>query len=151
MQNSPGFTVYYLSSASGFTSPLWEGYPAVALDAPPTDAQIWLLGHGYPLDTDLGSDPNADGVCLLMAYALNLDPNLNLRGSLPEVTIDEVAMSMSFHAATPGITYSVETSLDLENWTTEGVTLSGIGPDKVRVATVGRESPRRYLRLMVTQ
>ena len=37
-------------------------------------AAPWLVSHGLPYDTDLNQDLNGDGVTLLMAYALGLDP-----------------------------------------------------------------------------
>ena len=46
-------------------------------------ATIWLLASGLAYSTDLRTDPNGDGVSLLMAYALNLDPRQNLCASLP--------------------------------------------------------------------
>ena len=33
---APGFTVYYTSGSTGFTSPTWNGYPAVMVSAVPT-------------------------------------------------------------------------------------------------------------------
>ncbi len=84
-----------------------------------------------------------------MAYALNLNPNLNLAGSLPAPVLDGATLSMSFHAASPGIIYSVETSIDLNTWVTEGVTMSG--DDNPRTASVAMDWPQRFLRLVVQQ
>ena len=141
-----GFTIHYLSGSTGFTTPTWEGYLAL----PPLDAsETWLLGHGYPHTANLHQDTTGDGVSLLMAYALNLNPNLNLAGSLPAPVLGGNTLSMSFHAASPGITYSVETSIDLNTWVTEGVTMSG--PDNQRTASVAMDFPQRFLRLVVQQ
>ena len=145
------FTIYYLSGSAGFATPKWHFWAAFPLDEAPSPSQTWLLGHGYPLDTDLGSDPNGNGVRLLMAYALNLDPNQNLSGSLPVPITSADSLSISFYAAAEGITYSVQTSTDLGRWVTEGVTLSALDPDDRRTATVSRDSPRRFLRLVVAQ
>ena len=42
-----GFTVYYYSQSTGFTSPIWRGYPAVSLAAPVIYAVSFNLGtHG---------------------------------------------------------------------------------------------------------
>ena len=76
-------------------------------------AASWLLAHGLWYDTDLQQDTDGDGVNLLMAYALDLDPRLNLRGSLPAPVLGPVTLSLSFHGTSPGITYQVETSTDL--------------------------------------
>jgi hypothetical protein len=104
-----------------------------------------------PHDTDLHQDHNGDGVSLLMAFALDLNPNINLSGSMPVPVLDGNTLNMSFHAASPGITYRVETSIDLKNWGTDGVTMSGLGPDNQRTASVVMDLPQRYLRLVVQQ
>jgi hypothetical protein len=97
----------------------------------------------------LNGDLNGDGVSLLMAFALNLDPRLHLQSSLPAPVLDGDTLNMSFHAASPGITYSVETSIDLKNWGTTGVTMSG--PDNQRTASVLMDLHHRFLRLVVQQ
>ena len=112
-------------------------------------AASWLLAHGLSYDTDLHQDPDGDGVTLLMAYALDLDPRHNLQGSLPVPVLDGSTLSLSFHATSPGITYRVETSTDLTHWTTTGVTQSAPGADDRSTATVLRDSPDRFLRLVV--
>ena len=61
-------------------------------------AASWLLAHGLWYDTDLHQDPDGDGVSLLMAYALDLDPRLNLQGSLPVSVRNGNTLSLSFHA-----------------------------------------------------
>ena len=144
-----GFTSYYLSGSTGLTTPTWEGYAALPIDEALYPAASWLLGHGYPHTTNLDQDTTGDGVSLLMAYALNLNPNLNLAGSLPAPVLDGATLSMSFHAASPGIIYSVETSIDLNTWVTEGVTMSG--DDNPRTASVAMDWPQRFLRLVVQQ
>jgi hypothetical protein len=68
---------------------------------------------------------------------------------MPVPVLDGNTLIMSFHAASPGITYIVETSIDLKSWGTTGVTMSG--PDNQRTATVAMDSPQRYLRLVVQQ
>ncbi|MFN0129694.1 MAG: hypothetical protein ACKV19_23765 [Verrucomicrobiales bacterium] len=84
-----------------------------------------------------------------MAYALDLDPRLNLHGSLPEPAVDGSTLSLSFHAMSPGIAYRVETSTDLLTWTTRGVSQSAPGADGRSTATVLRDAPTRFLRLVV--
>ena len=39
----------------------------------------------------------------------------------------------------------------LQDWVTDGVTLSDLAPDSTRTATVDRISPRRFLKLVVAQ
>lgn len=144
-----GFTVYYLSSKSGFTSPTWYSYPATMINEATYPAASWLLAHDLWYNTSLHQDPDGDGVDLLLAYALNLDPRLNLQSSLPVAVHGANTLSLSFHETSPGITYHVETSTDLQNWSTAGVTQSLPGPDQKSTATVARDGPRRFLRLLV--
>lgn len=124
-------------------SPTWYGYPSVMIAERACPAASWLVGHGFEPDTDLHQNLNGDGVSLLMGYALNLDPTLNLLGSLPLPAVGADTLSHPFHAST------VETSTDLQYWTTEGVTLSDLNPDDIRIASVNRDSPQRFLRLVV--
>jgi len=148
---SPDFTIYYLSTSTGFTSPTWNGYPTVMLDESSYPAAPWLVSHGLPQDTDLNHDLNNDGVSILMAYALDLDPNENLsQHMLAPVLVDD-SLTLTFHAAAPGVSYTVETSTDLKNWTTDGVAISDLDSNKQRTASVPRDAPRRYLRLVISE
>lgn len=144
-----GFKVYYFDGKTGFTSPTWLGYQTVnmGLEIP---SKTWLLANGFAENTDLNTDQNGDGVSLLMAYALGLDPNENLAGSLPQPTFAGDQMSISFHGSAEGIAYAVETSTDMQTWTAEGVTLSAPDGNGIRTATVGTDAPRRFLRLTVS-
>jgi len=159
--SASSFTVYYHggSGGTGFTSPTWttssaEIYPAIDLDAS-SPIVIWLGENGFPIDTDILSDPNSDGVNLLMAYALGLDPKLNLAGSLPQPVLTHGSpgtLAIEFHGDSEGVTYRVETSTDLETWTTDGVTLSVPDEDGLRTATVAVAAgdTARFLRLVIT-
>ena len=153
---NPDFTIYYLSTSTGFTSPIWRdglgrgnSYPTVEIDLDQYPAAPWLIEHDLPQDTDLHQDLNGDGVSLLMAYALDLDPRQNLASRLPIPIIDADVLSLTFHAARAGINYRVETSTDLRVWTIEGVITSEFDADGFRTATVSRDSPQRFLRLVV--
>ena len=144
---APGFTIYYLSSRSGFTSPTWRGYPATRINEPTWPAAAWLLEHGLWYHTGLNTDPDGDGVDLRMGWALKLDPRTNQASQVPVPVLNGNSLSLSFHASTPGFTYRAETSTDLVNWTTTGVTQSAPGPDGRSTATVALDAPARYLRL----
>ena len=86
-----------------------------------------------------------------MAYALDLDPNKNLRNQLPTFALSGDSLSLSFHAASRGVTYTVETSTDLVHWHTEGVSLSELDDISLqRTASISRDGPQRFLRLVVT-
>ncbi|MEY3897945.1 MAG: hypothetical protein RLZZ214_3466 [Verrucomicrobiota bacterium] len=139
-----GFSVFFYATGTGFTAPIWKGYPASAI-GPNAALTNWLLGYNLPLNSDLTSDANGDGVSLLMAYALNLDPGQYLGGSSPQPVMTAEEMSMSFYAGAGGVTYVVETSPDLVSWGTEGVSYSDL--NQVRTATVSRTPSSRFMRL----
>ena len=142
-----GFTVYYFNDKTGFTSPTWQGYAAVNMGNS-TPAATWLLANNLPYNADLQSDPNGDGVSLLMAYALNLDPKQNLSGSMPKPVIAGNQMSLKFYAGSAGVTYSVQSSTNLQTWSTTGVTLSNPDANNFRTATVNQSGPKRFLRIV---
>ena len=115
-----------------------------------SSVSMWLVGHGLNSGSNLQQDLNGDGVVLLMAYALDLNPNFNLSGSLPTSVLGVDAISISFYGARPGIAYTVETSTDLQGWTTDGVTLSEPDLNGIRSASVDQTSPARFLRLGIS-
>lgn len=139
-----GFTVYFNSTANGFTVPTWRGYPASAT-GPNAALTNWLLGYNLPANSDIKSDTNGDGVSLLMAYALNLNPSQNLSGSLPQAEFPAEEMQMSFYAGAAGVTYVVEISPDLVHWSEEGVSYSDL--NQIRTATASRTPGSRFMRL----
>ena len=152
-----GFIVFYFNGKTGFTSPTWvpnssQGYSYTAVNiGTPTTLTLWLLSNGFKHTENLLGDPNSDGVSLLTAYALNLDPNQNLSGKMPVPAIAGNALAIPFYAGSEAITYSVETSTDLQNWTTIGVTLSAPNSNQYRTASVALDGPRRFLRLVFTK
>ena len=146
-----GFTVYYFNDKTGFTSPYWFGagnmYPAINMgDSTPT--ATWLLEKGLPYNADLQTDPNGDGVNLLMAYALNLDPQQNLSGRMPSPVIAGNQMGLTFYAGSAGVTYTVQTSADLHSWSATGVTLSTPDANNYRTATVMITGSNCFMRLV---
>jgi hypothetical protein len=144
-----GFTAYYFNGATGFTSPTWNGYPSVNMGAY-SPAAPWLLSKGFPHDKNLLSVPNNDGVPLLLAYALNLDPTQNQSGNVPLPVADGNQMSLGFYAGSEGVTYAVEVSADLKTWTETGVTLSALDANNFRAATFPMTTPRCFMRLKVS-
>jgi len=143
-----GFTVSYLSGSSGFTSPTWQGYPAVEIDEAVYPAAKWLLTHGLPYDTDLHQDLNGDGIILLTAYALDLDPHNALAG-MPRAFRSPGGVSMTYYASASGINYTVLTSTDLKVWETAGVTLSDLDAEDRRTATIQTAVSRGFMRVLV--
>ncbi len=143
-----GFSINFLNSSTGFTSPTWMGYPATGTGEGADPLTSWLVSKGLPANSNLMLDANGDGVNLLMAYALDLNPNVS--NSLPAAVFGSEQMSLSFYAGTAGITYVVKASSDLLNWSTEGVTLSAPDLNQIRTATVAKSGTQRFMRLEVS-
>jgi hypothetical protein len=148
---SPELVILYTVGGSGFTSPTWEGYPAIEIDLSTHPFAIWLLEHGQPYDADLAQDLNGDGVPLLAAYALDLDPSQDLRASMPVPTWGEDGLSLTFHGAAPGVTYGAESTDGFADWTTDGVTLSEPDAGGRRTATLEPGAGRRFMRLVFSR
>jgi len=74
----------------------------------------WLAGD----DQTVSGDPDNDGIPNLLEYALNGNPLVSDPSILPTLTsLDAQNVSYDFDNAQPGISYQIETSTDLENWT----------------------------------
>jgi len=73
----------------------------------------------------MASDPDGDGVSLLMEYALGMDPVAPSVFNLPKVELDPIGKQLQLvytPAIQDGLEYRVESSNDLRNWTDAGVT-----------------------------
>lgn len=142
-----GFIIYFHEGQPSYTTPTWLGYPAVALASSPSLIG-WLIDNGFsPADTGT-SDPNHDGVSLLAAYALGLDPNANLAGSMPVPVMTESGLQLTFQGNSDGVTYSAEGSENLDTWSGEGIVLSEPDGSGIRTALVPSGDPRCFLRLV---
>lgn len=146
-----GFAVYYLDGGVDFTVSPWVDYPSVNMGTNNTPVTAWLLARGLPANSNLQSDSNGDGVSLLMARALNLDPHLNLSTSMPRPIFAAGQISMSFYAGTAGMTYRVECSENLRDWNTNGVTLTAPDVNQFRTASASLSGSCRYMRLAASE
>ncbi|MGJ8652089.1 MAG: leucine-rich repeat protein [Opitutaceae bacterium] len=151
-QNTSISHLYYISSATGFGD-RWSGVATVALDPASFGiASPWLLEHGLAYDTDVHQDLNNDGVSLLMAYALNLDPNQNLAAKMPAISLGNGTTSLVYYGNNEGISYEVEASLDLEDWDSLIVNYSDLDGEWMRTASVSSvEYSQLFLRLSVSE
>lgn len=142
------FTTYHFEGSSGFTTPTWFERPSVNLGNF-SHLKPWLMDMDLAYDLAPGSDLNGDGVSLLMAYALGLDPHANLAGFLPLANFTDGILKLPYYAKAKGIVYVPETSTDLVNWTSSGVTLSEPDADGLRIASIPVDGAIRFLRLRV--
>ena len=111
----------------------------------------WLIANGLTSNTDLRSTSTATGLPLLLAYALQLDPNKNQRSRIPNPVVSGSTVSLIFYGRNSDITYSAQISTDLKAWTTTGVTVSPPDANGLCTATaLTSGSSRLYMRLQVT-
>lgn len=149
MNAEMNFKVLFHQKATGFTTPTWKNYPSEMISSGSDPIGDWLTSHSLPTDSDLTSDANHDGVSLLMAYALNLNPAQNLSASLPQVSVSGGQMSLTFYAGAAGVTYEVVASPSVTGWSTEAVTLSDPDANQMRTATTPMTGTSRFMRLVV--
>jgi len=138
---NPDFTGYCFSSATGFTDAVNAG-----VYSPVT---VWLILNGLSYNANVQSAPNGDGVSLLMAYALNLDPTRNQSALVPKPVFSGNQTRLTFYAGSVGITYSVEASADLKSWGTSGVTVTGPDGTGLVTASLPINGTKQFMRLKV--
>ena len=83
-----------------------------------------------------------------MGYALGLDPNEPMAPQLPVPSAADGKLSITAPRSAQGVTYFFETSTDLQDWTTSGVTLTSGSPTQ---ASVPLTDGPRFLRVRVTK
>jgi hypothetical protein len=117
--------------------------------------QHWLVKNNLPESSDVTADPNGDGVSLLLAYALGLDPAANNAQSLPKLQWNAATstMDLRFYSGAEGVTYLPEVSSNLESWIpVEGdwwVPAETTDESLLRVPTNSEGATPRYLRLVI--
>jgi hypothetical protein len=95
-------------------------------------------------------DTDGDLLGRLMEHALGLSENEPNRAGLPELgTASEGALTLTLHRAVSGLTYTVQASDNLEDWSDLSVNAGTVGAD-VTVTDTNTSSPNRYLRLKVS-
>lgn len=117
-----------------------------------------------PNVSGLNVDPDGDGVANLLEFAFNSNPRSATSAILPTVAVvnngGSFANEITFprRLFTPGITYLVETSGDLQTWTNGASQLSLGASDGVTQFVTFRDSvplsltaPRRFIRVRVTK
>lgn len=133
--------IYYLDTKRGFASPTWNGYPTQMIDTENYPAAGWLLESNLAYDTDLNQDLNGDGVSLLMAYALKLDPHHSPLNRLPQAEVGTEVATLQYYSGSAGITYRVETSKNMVTWVTTGITISPPDDEGIRTASIDLTQP----------
>ncbi|MES2735101.1 MAG: delta-60 repeat domain-containing protein [Verrucomicrobiota bacterium] len=114
----------------------------------------YLIAAGVPADRRGASDDaDNDGISNLMEYALDLQPMTPDAAGLPKVDKGTL-LTLTYRHAHEDVTYTVETSPDLDSdsaWTTTGVNQGTSAPDGTTTASVAPDGPHRFLRLSVSR
>lgn len=112
----------------------------------------WLVGQGFYHGYDASGDPLENGCSLLVSYALGLEPRKPETIRLPVaevVSFPNEVLSLSYPITQPGVSYGAEASLDLDAWSSEGITYSDDGT--TQTASVPAGFGERFIRLVVTK
>jgi subtilisin family serine protease len=141
-------TAYYYRAQS-INDAGYSTFSNIASTSTWTAFQDWKNSNlGSIATPDLGDSDN-DGISNLLEYAFNLDPNVrNVNGSSLMTTTD-TNLTLTYTRARNDLTYSVEVSTDLKNWSTLGVDQGVIGPTVTASVPVGIDN-RKFLRLRVS-
>ena len=91
------------------------------------DFDSWIVNSGFPAETSPTDDSDGDGLGLFLEYALGSDPRVFSPGAAPSVSIssseingapgDSLFLTFQRRSAAGDLTYIVETSRTLEDWT----------------------------------
>lgn len=126
-----------------------------------TGQESWRLANfGTIMNTGNATDnadPDGDGVANLLEYAFGTDPaGTDSSSAQPTVSAsgDNLVLSYFRSTSATGLTFTVEQSVDMTNWSavtaTPTVTPAGPGLEFVQVATPVAGRPSLMLRLRVT-
>jgi len=115
--------------------------------------QQWTVNAGFPLATDPSDDNDNDGISLWLEYALGLDPHESDSDGAPKFSKAQNHLSLDYLQAHPELTYRVETSTNLRDWTALPVNQGTPDSNQKVIATtpIDPEDDRRFLRLNVTE
>lgn len=143
-------TKYYYRLRSA--NDVWgaSAYTSVQSATTFTEYEDWKDYHRLELDAPGTADPDGDGVPLLLEYALGLSPKHPSAESLPDTRVAEGRVELIYYRARSDVTYVVEASTDLKQWSADGVTqqqsLTGLW---VTASAPLPSSGARFLRLRV--
>ena len=107
------------------------------------------FGSGDPAVIDQ-ADPDNDGLCNIIEYALDLDPKRPDAAGNPKIEFIGDVAHYSFNRAKLDVAYVIEKSSDMENWTVLGAVSGGNALGMTRRALSDLET-RDFYRLRVLE
>ena len=142
-----GPKVYFGSGATGFTTPIWQGYPSVAL----LPQELWRQGYfGASINTASAADfadPDQDGVVNLQEYAFGLHPLQSDADGTPR--FQRVGNSLTCNVShVTGVTYGAEWSANLSFNSWQPLPDTGDYPQHVFTLPIDADQ-RNFVRLTV--
>lgn len=130
----------------------WSAYSAPASAQTYSEYEAWKAQNRFDILTPDSDDSDGDGLPLMLEYALVLSPRRDSLEQIPRVTHAEGKLRLRYYAGRSDLNYSVQTSTDMVNWTTAGVTqmaeILGLYITAEVEAPAGSE--QRFLRLIVS-
>lgn len=110
----------------------------------------WLANNGFPPDTNLSSPHNEGSVPLLVAYALGLNPSLDLAPQMPSPVVDDGFLYIRYPAKRKSIHYQTVMSTDLIIWN-EAEVVNFIESNGNRVSAVSSTGEGEiFMRLLIS-
>lgn len=158
--STTGFTFASISghNASAYTAALQKSGDRYLLTFSPNGGSgydAWAAGIAWNgADPARNADPNRDRHTNFVSYALGLDPvGANPPLAYPQVASSGGVLSLTYHRARAGVTYTVETADEVTGaWTTVGVNQgSGAVGENVTATVPLPAGQKRFLRLVVSE
>jgi hypothetical protein len=136
-------------------------------DGLPDAWQIQYFGTGFATNPNAGpnANPAGDGTDNLLKYAFGMDPTVASTALLPTTAIQNIGgtnyLTITFHerpAASSEVTYTVQISPDLVDWSSTGVVQVGSAvPDSNGITQTvtfqdsvpSASAPRRFIRVQI--
>jgi len=123
---------------------------------------LWQLNEfgadaGNPLIAGPYASPSGDGVSNLLKYAFDLDPFASSVVDMPAAVFSGGSLSITYTKvlSASDLTYTVQWSADLTNWSASGITEQVVGgngtTERIRATVSGAPATARFLRIQINQ
>jgi hypothetical protein len=138
-----------VNNPSDWEDAMYDAYRTVVSNSP---MDTWALEHGLAAGLDATYDSDKDGLPLLLEFALGTSP---IKKSVSPVYVEQINGNSVLHfpRTQSSLSYLVEQSSDLSNWTSEGIIQGTKQAGEMDHATVTTPSSDAalYLRLRVEE